>query len=445
MTRRRLSAALVSLVLPISFLGAQQGAAAGVATGDPAVDSATIARAAWARVTAAARGNDLAAAGKAAGEATRAWPTQEAYIWGSAVLAAQTGDTAGVLSGLKDYAAIGLGRDVRAHPVLGAFGDLPSYRDVIAAHDRNRAPLVNGVPRTVIADSLFWPEGFDIDTISGKYYIASVYYRTIAEFDPKTGVSREIMLRFIPTVGSILGVRVDAARGVLWATTAGLPQMQSYKPADSTIAALLKIRIKDGVIERRWDLPASPNGHTLGDLAIGPNGDVFFTDSRDPVFYWLKPGRDLFEYFRHPLFQSLQGIAPTPDGKVVYIADYSHGLIRMDLATQVMSRLSDAPNSTSLGLDGLAWDRGAIVGVQNGVSPARVMRYVLSADGYRIARAELLDRNLPVADEPTIGAILNGEFFYVANSQWDKFNDKGVRLPGTTVAPVVVIGVKLPK
>lgn len=256
---------------------------------------------------------------------------------------------------------------------------------------------------------------------------------------------REVLPRFLPRLGSIFGVRVDAAHGVLWATTAGLPQMQSYKPADSTIAALLWIRLKDGVIERRWDLPPSPSGHILGDLAIGPKGDVFFTDSKDPVFYWLKPGRDLFEYFRHPLFQSLQGIAPTPDGKTVYIADYSHGLIRMDLATQVMSRLPDAPNSTSLGLDGLAWDRGAIVAVQNGVNPPRVMRYVLSADGFRIERAEVLDRNLPVADEPTIGAVYWGEFVYVANSQWDKFSEKGVQLPGKPLAPVVVIGVKLPE
>jgi hypothetical protein len=255
--------------------------------------------------------------------------------------------------------------------------------------------------------------------------------------------TRELWARDRADMGAVFGVRIDATRGVLWATMSA-PRRAPGEPAgDSTIAALIRVRLRDGVIERRWNV-ASPGAHTLGDLAIGPTGDVFVTDSDQPVLYRLRQGRDTLERITHPLFRSLQGIAPLPGGRVVYLADYSHGLLRVDLATSAVERLDDAPHSTSLGCDGIVWDRGAIVAVQNGVSPARIMRFVLDSGGRRIARADLLDRNLGVADEPTIGTIAGGEFVYVANSQWEKFTESGARKPGVRLTAPLLLAVPLP-
>ena len=212
---------------------------------------------------------------------------------------------------------------------------------------------------------------------------------------------------------------------------------------NAAIAALVRVRIADGVVERRWDLSPVPGGHVLGDLAIGPAGDVFMTDSNEPVLYRLRPGADTLERLTSRLFRSLQGIAPAPVGRRLYVADYSHGLLLVDLATSAVLRLPDAPNSTSLGCDGIAWHRGSIVAVQNGVAPARVMRYVLDAAGRRIVRANILDRNVPIADEPTIGAVFGNEFIYVANSQWEKYGDDGKRRAAIPLSAPVLLSVRL--
>jgi hypothetical protein len=438
------AAALVSPQRLAALQGAGVAATASY-TGMAIVDSAATARAAWGRANTASRANDLAAARTAAAEAARAWPTQEAYVWGGAVLAAQAHDTAATLRALDAYANLGLGRDLRAHPATAPYTTLAQFSDVVRRHDDNRAPVAMGRPQTVIADTTFWPEGFDADPRTGRYYIGSVRHRTIAEVDARTGAVRELIPRDTADVGAILGVRVDPDRSALWATTSGIPQMEGYQPRDSAIAALLLVRLPDGVILGRWNLPPSPGGHVLGDLAVGPNGDVYVTDSSEPVFYRLRPRGDTLEALRNPLFRSLQGIAPTPDGRVAYVADYSHGLLRIDLATGAVSRLADAPNSTSLGCDGLNWDRGALICVQNGVQPARVMRFALGADGWRIEGAELLDRNSRIADEPTIGAVVRGEFVYVGTSQWNKYDDRGARVAGTRLAPVIVLRVPLPR
>jgi hypothetical protein len=106
--------------------------------------------------------------------------------------------------------------------------------------------------------------------------------------------------------------------------------------------------------------------------------------------------------------------------------------------------VADAPGSTSLGCDGIVWDRGAIIAVQNGVSPARVVRFVLDPSGTQFTRIDVLDQNFDVADEPTIGTIAGREFVYVANSQWDKHDAKGNSLAGKTLTPPKLLSVPLP-
>jgi sugar lactone lactonase YvrE len=373
--------------------------------------------------------------------AATAWPTQEAYLWGRVAIAARANDTLAVALALDSYAKLGLGRDLKREPSLAGVIGAPALTAAIAKHDANRAPMARGRVRATLPDSTFWAEGVDHDPRSGSFYVASINRRTIAEVR-KDGSVRELIARGTTGIGGIFGVRVDPKGGVLWATTSGVPQMDGFTPADTAIAALLRIRISDGVVEGRWNVPAIPGGHVLGDLAIGPKGDVFMTDSNEPVLYRLAPGADSLVSFRNSLFRSLQGIAPEPDGRAIYVADYSHGILRVDLASGAVIRVADAPGSVSLGCDGIAWHRGAIVAVQNGVVPARVMRFTLAADGSRFTSAEVIDRN-PAADEPTIGTLVGDEFVYVANSQWEKRNAAGAIKPGVALRKPLLMGVPL--
>jgi SMP-30/Gluconolactonase/LRE-like region len=432
-------ATALSLVLCVTIASPS---AAQTYTGIAAVDSAAAARDAWSRASAALRANNLAKARTEMTRAATAWPTQPAYLWGRAIVAARAGDTASALAGLSAYAALGLGRDVRKDPALAALTGAPAFAAIVARLDTNRAPLVRSARRAQLADSAFWPEGVDYDARTRTFYVASVRQRTIAAVS-ENGSTRELWPRAQPGIGAMLGVRVDAKRGVLWATTSGIKQMSGYLPADSSIAALLRIDMKTGAVQRRWDLPPVKGGHVLGDLAVGPNGDVFVTDSNEPVLYRLRPNADTLERLTHPFFRSLQGMAPTPDGRTLYVADYSHGLLRVNLATRTVSRLADAPRSSSLGCDGIVWDRGAIVAVQNGVAPARIVRFTLDAAGTRIVRADVLDQNVALAGEPTIGTIVGDRFVYVANSQWDEYDDDGHRVPKTTLSPPLLLAAPL--
>ncbi|MDQ8166114.1 MAG: hypothetical protein P3A28_10220 [Gemmatimonadota bacterium] len=433
---------VVTLVLATT-LGAQSPTPPTNATGYPAADSATSARAAWRRATSAMQVGDIATARAEADRAVNAWPTQEVFLWGRVVLAARAGDTSGVVSALDAYADIGIGRDFGNEPSIKAFMNSPQLQASRARHTANRAPLARSTVRATLPDSTFWPEGMDHDPRTGAFYVTSLRHRTIAEW--RDGTTRELIARGRSDLGAILAVRVDTARGLLWATTSGIPQQANFTPADTAIVALLRIRIADGSIERRWDLPVASGGRVPGDVAIGPRGDVYISDSQHPELYRLAPGSDSLIPIRHPLFRSLQGIAPTPDPNILYVADYSHGILRVDFARQTVTRVGDAPRSTSLGIDGLTWHRGALIAIQNGVAPARVMQYSLDAAGTHFTRAEVLDRNSAIADEPTIGTLVGDAFVYVANSQWEKYDAAGRPRPNATLTRPVLLSLPIPR
>lgn len=434
-----LPAALV-LTAALALPGTRQAAM----SGDPTVDSAAVARQAYARASAALRAGDRTAARREVIRAATAWPTQPTYQWARVVVGLRTADTGLVLAGLTAYADLGLGRDLAADSMLAGLARLPAFREVAARHAANRAPAARSRAVAVLPDSTFFPEGVDADPRTGLMYVASIRHRTIAELTPGGDYIRELLPRGGTGLGAVLGVRVDPRRGVLWATLAGIPQMAGFEASDSATHLLARLSLPEGEITGRWRLPPSPNGHTLGDVAVGPLGDVFVTDSRDPVLYRLAEDGDSLQAIRHPLFRSLQGVAPAPGGRIVFVADYSHGLLKVDVISGEVARLADAPRSTSLGCDGIAWHNGSLIAVQNGVAPPRVMRFELDTAWTRIVRADALDRNSEIADEPTIGTIVNDTFVYVANSQWEKYDERGARIAGTRLRRPVLLGVRIP-
>ena len=433
-----LTARLTLFVVVFSSLAGPQQAGR---PAHPAADSAAVARSAWREMVRAERAGDLAGAWTAVSRAAAAWPEQPTYLEGLAVIAARRNDTTALLGALDRLRRIEVAGFSVADTAVIRLGTVPAVGRALRSLAAAAAPTRRSTPWATLTDTTIYAEGIGADPASGSIYLGSVRHRTVYQITPGKP-PRDLGLARWPRVGAVLGVRFDPARGVVWATTAGLPVMAGYQPADSAIAALLKIRPEDGTILARYDLPADLP-HVAGDLAIGPGGDVYVTDSRSPVIYRLASDGDSLTAFRHPLFRSLQGVAPTPDGGFVFLADYSHGLLRWDLGTGAVVRLTAPPPATTLGVDGIVLDRNRIFGIQNGAVPARLVRFDLDRSGTRIRSVVVVDRHQPLADEPTIATVLGPNLVYVANSQWEKYDDQGGRKAGTTLAPTILLALKI--
>jgi hypothetical protein len=75
------------------------------------------------------------------------------------------------------------------------------------------------------------------------------------------------------------------------------------------------------------------------------------------------------------------------------------------------------PTPSSLaGIDGLYWNSGELLGVQYGTGEYRVMRWKLSPDGRKAMSSETLEYGTDLVNDPTTGAILGDNFYFIANT-----------------------------
>jgi sugar lactone lactonase YvrE len=372
------------------------------------------------------------------------WPTQQAYLEGAAKLAALAHDTVDAARWLGRLADLGVGEIPASDTIFRALRGAAAFDGALARLRSATAPLPRSRVRLAVADTMLHPEGVAFDARTGRWFIGSVRQRRIVAVE-RDGRAHDFVRARADGLAGVFGMAVDSRRRTLWVATTALPRMEGFTPADSGHVGVYGYDLDTGrLLRKAWMPRDASTTHTFGDVAVAPDGDVYVSDSQAPWIARLSRGRDSLERFvSHPLFRSLQGMAITPDGRTMFVADYSHGLLRIDLASRSVSALGVAASATLLGVDGLYLHRGALIGVQNGVTPTRIVRFCVDADAQRVVRVEPLDRNPALVDEPTLGVVVGDSLFYVATSAWDKFDDDGKRIAGARLRPATIVGLGL--
>ena len=290
--------------------------------------------------------------------------------------------------------------------------------------EQNRQPVSPSSVAFEVPERELLTEGIAYDPKTEAFYVSSVRRGQILRVDKGGAVTR--LAPDEPAHWAALGLRVDAKRQALWAASTSMPQTTGHVPADSGRSGVLRYDLRTGKLAKRYDVPADSTPHALGDLIVTRAGDVYATDSRAPVLWRIPAKGDTLERFlESPLFLSAQGLALTPDERTLYVADYARGLLRVDLQARTVTPLEAADSVLPLGIDGLYWRDGKLIGIQNGVQPHRVSRFTLSKAGDRVIRGEILERAHPRYNEPTLGVLVGDALYYVANSQWERFGEDG--------------------
>ncbi len=82
-----------------------------------------------------------------------------------------------------------------------------------------------------------------------------------------------------------------------------------------------------------------------------------------------------------------------PDGKHIFVPDYLRGIGVLEVATKQVTWLSMGGEYALNGIDGLYFDRGRLIAVQNGTSPERVVAFTLDASLTRIESETVIERS----------------------------------------------------
>jgi sugar lactone lactonase YvrE len=350
---------------------------------------------------------------------------------------ARKGDVDAASAILKRIAAQGLFFRVEGDP------DFANIRDALKSSGADDALTANLAPREAsevafrLADTAVLPEGLAHDPKTNTFYIASVHQRRIIARLPD-GTEKTFGKGRDDGLWSVLALKVDAERRHLWATTAAIEQTQDLNAADAGRTAVVQYDLDTGKVLKRFEPPREKDkARVFGDLVVSSSGRVIVSEANHGGLWRISNG--VLEAFVPPgKFASPQGMAFPNQGNWLYVADYSLGLMRVDIATRKVERVKSAADTSLLGLDGMVRFGNDLIATQNGIRPHRVLRIRLDGTG-QVAGVEVLEANHPAYAEPTLGVLVGNHFHYVANSQWDKFVQG--KAAADVAAPVIL---KLP-
>jgi hypothetical protein len=293
----------------------------------------------------------------------------------------------------------------------GGFEEIRRLKESLAV------PVVSSEEVAALSEKDLHPEGLVYLSKSRTWLATSVRKGKIVSFDPASGLCRDWLAA--DGVMPVMSIKADQDEKYLWAATAALPQWQDHTPETRGRAEVLMIDIGSKKIMTRFALPGS---HVFGDLAISPAGEIYVSDSDKPVIYRIA-NREMREWLdlESQAF-NLQGLTFAAGGQTIYIADYLKGIAAIDVASRSVMWLPFPDGTVAKGIDGLTWFDGSLIAVHNGVTPIRIMRYGLSADGRHIDAFEVLDHNRPAFDQPTLGTVHDGYFYFFANNPWSAYD-----------------------
>lgn len=237
----------------------------------------------------------------------------------------------------------------------------------------------------------------------------------------------------IPGAGSLTGIALDEARGLLWIASGVFEPTPDPETAFRGLIALdretLAVRLR----------LAAPEGVTVSDIAVGPDGSVFASDPLGGGIYWAAPGDTaLGEYVAPGTFRSPQGLVVRPDGRSLVVSDYRYGLAVVVQRGRFAYRMETAQAALLDGIDGLWQHEGELIAVQSGLNPRRIVALRQDRVFTHLSGARVLEVAHPGWTEPVSGSVTGGALYYVANGQWDRFGKGGALVEGATAEPTQI-------
>lgn len=225
--------------------------------------------------------------------------------------------------------------------------------------------------------------------------------------------------------------------GSLWFASAAVPQLENVGDSEGR-SGLFRIEPASGKITRAAILPQGEAAQVLGDLIIADNNTIYTTDSLSGAVYRYFIEADEFEILvERGELGSPQGLVLDESGQYLYVADYIGGLFRVSLEDGDLVKLTVPENVTDYGIDGLYRYGDELIAIQNGIRPHRVVALKLAGDGLSVTGSNTLASNLAEFDEPTLGVVRGDDFYFVANSHWNRFDAEN-NLPDDLSGPIIL-------
>jgi hypothetical protein len=340
------------------------------------------------------------------------------------------------LSSLEKAVDLNAGLDPSNDDIFGKLRGTNEFKLLLRRVRDSTPPVTNSRIAFTVDQADLLPEGIAWDQRRKRFFLGSTWRRLIVECTP-AGDCRPLVKEGQDGLYEVLGVKADPRDGSVWAASNAVGE-----------SGLFHYSAPSGELIRKYALSRVAEGHLFNDLAISSQGDVFITDTRAGTVYWVAHATGRLEVFNPKLrVENANGIALSGDEKTLYVAGFPDGITAVDVASGSFHAMGHPPDLCLGNIDGLSYFKGSLIAIQNGMMAHRVVRFRLTHDLSDhdlsdIESFEVLERRNPLFEGITTGAIADGVFYFMANTQLDKAAGGKIR-PGAQLNPLKILRIDL--
>ncbi len=268
----------------------------------------------------------------------------------------------------------------------------------------------------------FLPEGVEWDAAHSRFLISSIREHRIASVDPASGHA----IDFGDAPGSVLGLHIDTRTGVVWAAWTQF----GHEFKANKVTGLSAWSTGDGHHLGDWPLPANDPRVNFGDLAIIDAHTIVASDSGTGAIWRFDTKTHRYaNVVPAGKFKNPQGLVLGNRADTIYLADYPTGLWWVSLKDGSATPLTAPAGSEIRGIDGIYRHGDGLIAIQNGTKTPRILDIRFDKnDAISNVRRWL---ELPGA-EIDLGTLTGDSFWFVANGQWNEYDDDLAPKPGAT-------------
>ena len=345
-------------------------------------------------------------------------PNYPAIVYNLACAYSLTGNSEKALKTLNSYILMDASQNLSEDSDLAPLVGLSGFKQILEKQTLLAKDIpVRQVSKWKLQDA--HPEAFAYSKKQKAYYIGGVRDGKIWKIEEEE--APEIFASSTQDSWAVMGLAVSPDGKHLWACTSSLPNYLDYDQNLNGYASVLKYDLRNGELVNSHVLKGE---HNFGDLVVSNEGDVFISDGTANKVYWINQRTNQLEEF-YDLTKSvfnLQGITFDEKQKCLFLSDYIDGIYRLDLSDKKLSKLKVATDDILIkGIDGLYYKDNSLIGLHNGTTPNRVVKYSLDTDECAIKSKEILSQ-ADVLGEPTQGVWVKDEFHYITNSPWGSYD-----------------------
>jgi hypothetical protein len=333
-----------------------------------------------------------------------------------------SGTPTDALQSFEHYVGMGQANEATLNlKPFDALRALPQYQTLHHSMQANTARVSTAERVFSLGPAGLIPEDIDFDPASQLFYITSIRDREILAVD-STGHSTRFALS--PDHWPLMALKLDAGRGILWATEVAIDGVAGVVAGDWGKSAVLQYDLHTGRLLHRIPVPTLA---ALGDMTLAANGDAIVSDGEHGGIYRVSRKTLRIQRLDGGDFISPQTAAVLPGGKQLLVPDYLRGVGLLDLDTKHVSWIPMGIHALS-GIDGLYIAGRTLIATQNGTSPERVIRFELDPALGQVQSESIIERATESLGDPTHGVVVGHWFYYIANSGWDALDEHGNRI-----------------